>query len=171
MRKPVLALMTGLTALVVGLGIRAGGSPDSVTVAGAAGAGVVAVAPSTSSGTPSGTSTDTSGGSTSSAGSSSSSDTAPTTVNGDAVGTRYGPVQVQIVVTGGKVVSAEAIVYPTQDRRDQEINSWAIPQLNDEAVQAQDGGIDTVSGATVTSEGYIGSLQSAIDQARSAGVL
>ena len=39
MRKPVLALMTGLTALVVGLGIRAGGSPDSVTVAGAAGAG------------------------------------------------------------------------------------------------------------------------------------
>jgi uncharacterized protein with FMN-binding domain len=161
MRKPVLAVMTGLTALVVGLGIRGGGSHDVVTAAGAASAGPVA-----SSGTSSGTST----GAPSDASGATSSATS-TTVNGDAVGTRYGPVQVQIVVRGGDIVSAEAITYPTQDRRDLEINSWAVPQLNAEASSSQDGSIDTVSGATVTSQGYIGSLQSAIDQARSAGLI
>jgi uncharacterized protein with FMN-binding domain len=157
MRKPVLAVMTGLTALVVGLGIRGGGRHDVVTAAGAASAGPVAAA-GTSSGTSTGAPSDASGATS-------------TTVNGDAVGTRYGPVQVQIVVRGGDIVSAEAITYPTQDRRDLEINSWAVPQLNAEASSSQDGSIDTVSGATVTSQGYIGSLQSAIDQARSAGLL
>jgi uncharacterized protein with FMN-binding domain len=49
--------------------------------------------------------------------------------------------------------------------RDQEINAYAVPALDDEAVQAQSGSIDAVSGATVTSDGYIQSLQSAIDQA------
>jgi uncharacterized protein with FMN-binding domain len=163
MRKPALALMTGLTALVVGLGIRSGGSHDTASVAGAASSGVVAVSPATSSGTSTDAGTEPSG--------STSTGSSSTTVNGAAVGTRYGPVQVQIVVEGSRIVSVEAIEYPTQDRRDQEINSYAIPQLNEEAVQAQDGSIDTVSGATVTSQGYIGSLQSAIDQATSAGIL
>ena len=166
MRKPVLALMTGLTALVVGLGIRTGGSHDTVAVAGAASAGVVAVSPSTSSGA-TGSSTSTPAVTPSPSATTSSSQQ----VNGEAQWTRYGAVQVQIVVTSGKVVSAAAIQYPTQDRRDQEINSYAIPQLDQEASQSQDGSIDTVSGATVTSMGYIGSLQSAIDQARSAGLL
>jgi uncharacterized protein with FMN-binding domain len=74
-------------------------------------------------------------------------------------------VQVQIRVSGTRIVAADAIVYPTQDRRDQEINSYAIPVLDDEAVQAQSAGIDTVSGATYTSAGYRASLQSAIDAA------
>jgi uncharacterized protein with FMN-binding domain len=51
------------------------------------------------------------------------------------------------------------------DPRDQEINSYAIPQLNSEAVSAGSAQIDTVSGATYTSEGYITSLQSALDKA------
>ena len=54
---------------------------------------------------------------------------------------------------------------PRNDHKDQEINSFAVPILNQEAVQAQSADIDMVSGATVTSEGYLGSLQSAIDQA------
>ncbi len=54
---------------------------------------------------------------------------------------------------------------PWNDRRDQEINSYAVPVLNGEVVQAQSAGIDMVSGATYTSDGYIQSLQSAIDQA------
>jgi uncharacterized protein with FMN-binding domain len=87
------------------------------------------------------------------------------TVNGAAVQTRYGPVQVQITVSAGRITSAQAIVYPTRDRRDQEINAYAVPQLNDETVQAQSASIDTVSGATFTSDGYRESLQSAIDAA------
>ena len=49
--------------------------------------------------------------------------------------------------------------------RDAQINAFAIPQLNKEAVAAGSAKIDTVSGATYTSGGYIGSLQSALDQA------
>jgi uncharacterized protein with FMN-binding domain len=75
-------------------------------------------------------------------------------------------VQVQIKMSGSRITSSNAIVYPTDTRRDQEINSQAIPQLNNETVQAQSAGIDTVSGATYTSDGYRTSLQSALDAAR-----
>jgi uncharacterized protein with FMN-binding domain len=81
------------------------------------------------------------------------------------VDTRWGPVQVRITVKNGKIASAQAVVYPQENPRDQEINAFAVPQLNAEVVQAQSGSIDAVSGATVTSGGYIMSLQSAIDQA------
>jgi uncharacterized protein with FMN-binding domain len=96
---------------------------------------------------------------------------APTsvTVNGTAVDTRYGPVQVQITVRGGHVVRADAIDYPQGGGRDQEINSRAVPQLDSEAVRADSAQIDTVSGATYTSDGYRQSLQSALDAAHQAG--
>lgn len=87
------------------------------------------------------------------------------TYTGSAASTRYGPVQVQITVENGKVTSVEAVVYPTQDPRDQQINAYAIPQLNAEAQSASSANIDMVSGATFTSEGYLTSLQSAIDEA------
>lgn len=94
-----------------------------------------------------------------------STDSAAKTYTGDAVDTRWGPVQVQITVQGGTITSAEAVVYPTQNHRDVEINSRAVPVLEQEAVQAQSADIHMVSGATVTSEGYRSSLQSAIDRA------
>lgn len=87
------------------------------------------------------------------------------TVTGDAADTRYGPVQVRITVTGGKVTNVTAVEYPTTDPRDAEINAYAIPVLNREATQAGDAGIDMVSGATYTSQGYVRSLQSALDKA------
>ena len=86
-------------------------------------------------------------------------------VNGTSVDTRYGPVQVQITVRSGRIVSATAIDYPQSSGRDQEINSVAIPILQQETVTAQSAKIDTVSGATYTSEGYLGSLQAALDSA------
>lgn len=93
--------------------------------------------------------------------------TQPTTrtINGAAVDTRYGPVQVQIKMSGTRIVAANAIVYPTESSRDREINDQAIPQLNDETLQAQSSNIDTVSGASYTSDGYRQSLQSALDAA------
>ena len=87
------------------------------------------------------------------------------TYTGSAEQTRYGPVQVQITVKNGKVVSADAVVYPTNDPRDAQINSYAIPALNSEAASASSASIDMISGATFTSEGYISSLQSALDEA------
>ena len=87
------------------------------------------------------------------------------TVTGEAAQTRYGPVQVQITVSGGTVTSVTAVDYPQNDPRDAQINSFAIPQLNQEATAAKSTNIDIVSGATYTSQGYIQSLQSALDQA------
>jgi len=68
-------------------------------------------------------------------------------------------------------VKARAIVYPQGSRRDREINTSAIPQLNQETLDAQSANIDTVSGATYTSDGYRESLQSALDAAHQAGLL
>ncbi len=90
------------------------------------------------------------------------------TVTGAAWPTIYGPVQVKITVAGGKITAATAVEYPLNTPRDQQINTYAIPQLNAEAVAAGSAQIDTVSGATYTSQGYIGSLQSALDKAKGA---
>jgi len=90
---------------------------------------------------------------------------ATTVVNGTSADTRYGPVQVQLHIRGGRIVSATAIDYPQGSGRDREINSFAVPILQKETVSAQSAQIDTVSGATFTSEGYKTSLQAALDAA------
>jgi uncharacterized protein with FMN-binding domain len=87
------------------------------------------------------------------------------TYTGDQVDTRWGPVQVAITVVGGRITGATAVVYPNGNPRDQQINAYALPVLSREVIDAQSAQIDMVSGATVTSQGYLGSLQSAIDQA------
>ena len=87
------------------------------------------------------------------------------TYTGDSVQMRYGPVQVQITVANGKITAIEVLEVPMNDHRDQEINSQAVPILNSEVLSAQSADIDMVGGATITSQAYIQSLQSAIDQA------
>jgi uncharacterized protein with FMN-binding domain len=87
------------------------------------------------------------------------------TVTGAAWPTIYGPVQVRFTVTGGKVTAVAATEYPEETPRDYQINSFAIPELNSEALAADSAKIDAVSGATYTSGGYVGSLQSALDKA------
>jgi uncharacterized protein with FMN-binding domain len=87
------------------------------------------------------------------------------TFTGATAQTRWGPVQVQIVVANGKITSAQAVRYPSGNGNDAQINAYAIPQLNAEAVAANSAKIDMISGATVTSGGYLQSLQNAIDQA------
>lgn len=74
-------------------------------------------------------------------------------------------MQVQITVSGTKITDVTVPQYPNGNGRDQEINSHALPQLTQETIDAQSGDIAMVSGATVTSDGYLQSLQSALDQA------
>jgi uncharacterized protein with FMN-binding domain len=93
------------------------------------------------------------------------STTGTKTVTGDSIQTRWGPVQVRITLDNGRLTDVTAITYPTQNPRDQEINSYALPQLRNETLTAQSADIDTVSGATYTSDGYRQSLQSALDSA------
>jgi len=88
------------------------------------------------------------------------------TFTGDSVQTRWGSVQVAITVENGTITKSEAVAYPQDNPRDAEINNYALPILAQEVVQAQSAQIDAVSGATVTSDGYLQSLQSAIDRSR-----
>jgi uncharacterized protein with FMN-binding domain len=88
-----------------------------------------------------------------------------TVVNGSVEQTRWGPVQVQVTISGGRITDVTALRVPNGNFRDEEINSYAVPQLRQEVLAAQSARIDTISGATVTSDGYIGSLQAALDAA------
>jgi major membrane immunogen (membrane-anchored lipoprotein) len=106
-----------------------------------------------------------SGGSSSGGSSSGSSAGGSRTVTGAVAQTRWGPVQVRLRISGGKITAADAVQYPNGNGMDQRINSYALPVLAREVLAAQSGNIDLVSGATVTSDGYVTSLQSAIDKA------
>ncbi|MGW1634357.1 FMN-binding protein, partial [Streptomyces anthocyanicus] len=89
------------------------------------------------------------------------------TVTGDAARTQYGPVQVRLTVSGGKITGAEAVQAPKGGQSDQ-VTADAVPKLNRAAVAAGSADIDAVSGATYTSAGYVKSLQSALDKAAAA---
>ncbi|GAA4037096.1 hypothetical protein GCM10022247_73650 [Allokutzneria multivorans] len=87
------------------------------------------------------------------------------TVTGPAVTTSRGVVQVRITLQDNKISAAEAVRFPNEPGRHREINSRAVPLLNEAAVLAQGADIDAVTGATATSEGYRDSLQAALDEA------
>jgi uncharacterized protein with FMN-binding domain len=87
------------------------------------------------------------------------------TVTGDVAQTEWGPVQVVLTVKNGKITAVNLAQYPDGNPRDAQINSYALPILVQETISAQSAQIDMVSGATVTSDGYLQSLQSALDKA------
>ncbi|MFI9382295.1 FMN-binding protein [Kutzneria sp. NPDC052558] len=95
---------------------------------------------------------------------SSSSGSGTRTVTGSEVQTEFGPYQVQATFNGATITDVQLVITPS-DRRSQLIASSAAPTLRQEALQAQSAKIDTVSGATATSEAYAQSLQAAIDAA------
>src|SRR3954464_15800434 len=143
MRRIVLWGMSTLTVLVLLFGYHTSTSSQA-----AAGGNSSVVAPvQGSSGTGTGTST------------------ASTTVTGDEASTRWGPVQVELTVANGTITDVSVVEYPDNNGRDQQINARALPVLIQETLDAQNAKIDMVSGATVTSEGYLESLQSALDKA------
>ncbi|MFE2630051.1 FMN-binding protein [Streptomyces sp. NPDC059374] len=86
------------------------------------------------------------------------------TVTGAVAQTQYGPVQVRVTVSGGKITKAEAVKAPSGGQSTT-VTANAVPKLNQAAVAAGSADIDAVSGATYTSAGYKESLQSALDQA------
>jgi len=83
--------------------------------------------------------------------------------------TRWGPVQVKITVSDGKITAVELPSYPSNDNRSVAINRDAVPRLVQSALTAQSTDVNSVSGATYTSASYKISLQSAIDKSRAAG--
>lgn len=161
------------SAAVLAIGWQLGGQPAQVAASG------------TTAGTNSGTTSGTSGtGATGATGTGGTTATAPATTapsagggsasggsgasgtyTGTAAETRYGPVQVRVTVSGGKLTDVQALQLTNRDGRSVAISQQAAPILRQEALQAQSATIQAVSGATYTSEGYTTSLQSALDQA------
>lgn len=148
-RRIVLASAATVSGMVLLLSLKPHTTPTVVTAN--------AKSPSLSSSSPSSSST---GGSDSPAAASGTK-----TATGETVQTRWGPVRVRVTLTNGRLTDVTAVSYPEDNPRDQEINTYALPQLRREALAAQSARIDTVSGATYTSDGYRQSLQSALDSA------
>ena len=84
-------------------------------------------------------------------------------ITGNVANTVYGPVQVQVVVNATKIVKVNILEQPASTEHDLQIGQFAFPRLIGETITEQSARIDTVSGATYTSGGYIKSLQSALD--------
>jgi len=87
------------------------------------------------------------------------------TFQGPAVDAYYGLVQVQVDIQGGTIKSVQFLQYPNDRRTSQQINAIAMPYLQQEAIQAQSAKVDIISGATLTSQGFEMSLQSALQAA------
>jgi uncharacterized protein with FMN-binding domain len=149
-QRILLWVMSTVTVLVLLFGYHTSTSgPDATTASGgssafSAGDAATGSSSGTSSGSGSGTSTST---------------------DGAVINTRWGPVQVRITTDGSTLTGVEVLQYPTGNGKDQEINAYALPVLVSETMDAQSADIDMVSGATVTSEGYVESLQAALDEA------
>ncbi|MEC3973760.1 FMN-binding protein [Amycolatopsis sp. H20-H5] len=79
-------------------------------------------------------------------------------VPGSAESSDYGTVQVQVLFSGTTITDVQLLQEPDSGR-----GVRALPTLREEALQAQSAKIDTVSGATSTSESYAKSLQAALD--------
>jgi hypothetical protein len=91
--------------------------------------------------------------------------TGAVTVDGAAVQTKEGPVQVQVKISGGRIVDVVALQKPGGEQRHEEVSAFSLPKLRAQALAAQSAELDGVSGATATSGGYRQSLQSALDAA------
>lgn len=139
-------IMAGVSATVAGR-MLAGGADASTAPAASAPA-----APDSGSSSSSGPS--------SSSGSSSSSGE---TVTGAVEQTRFGAVQVSVTFSGSKITAVTTLQAPGGSGRDEMLTQYATPLLEQEVIASQSARVDTISGATYTSEGYLASVQSALD--------
>ena len=173
MKRITLWLLSTLSVVVLLFGYdassttTAAGSPPAIVSGGSTGTSGSSGSSSSSSSSGSSSSGGTGSGTTSgSSGSSDSGSSSGTTnVTGAVASTQWGPVQVELSVAAGKITKVDVVQYPSGNPKDQEINDYALPILVQETTDQQSADIDMVSGATMTSVGYIQSLQSALDQA------
>lgn len=159
MRRIVIWLASTVTVVVLLFGYHTSTNSTS-TAAGSA----TSTSPSEPATSPRSSASASSRSGSSSSGSSSTK-AKPSTYTGDVAHTRWGPVEVKIAVSGGTITKVTVLQSPTGNAKDIQINDRALPVLVQATIHAQSAQIDMVSGATVTSDGYLTSLQSALDAA------
>jgi uncharacterized protein with FMN-binding domain len=84
---------------------------------------------------------------------------------GDIANTVYGDIQVQAIISGGKITDIQLLAYPNHVGHSVEVSDMSLPILKSEAIQVQSANVNVVSGATQTSEGFSQSLASALSKA------
>lgn len=89
------------------------------------------------------------------------------TFTGDVADAFYGPLQVQATISGGRITNVSFLQAPNDNSNSIAINQQADPMLAQEAIQAQSANVDIISGATASSQAFVQSMQSALNQAKS----
>ncbi len=155
-----------VSAALASAGILIAGWHSGVHIADTSSA-VASAATGTAGTTGTGTGTDDSTASSGSAGAGTTGASAKAvgTYAGSVVQTRFGSVQVQITVQAGKITDVTALQLTDAERKSVQISNRAAPLLRDEVLQSQSADVQTISGATVTSDAYLNSLQAALDAA------
>jgi len=87
------------------------------------------------------------------------------TYTGSAYSTRWGDVQVSVTISGGAITDVTALQLTNADSRSVQISNHAAPILQQEVIASQSANVSFVSGGTYTSQAYLSSVQSALDQA------
>jgi len=87
------------------------------------------------------------------------------TYTGASVNTRFGAVQVQVTIAGGSISKLDALHLTNADGRSVQISNYAAPILRSEVLNSQSTRVSNVGGATYTTQAYLTSVQSALDQA------
>jgi uncharacterized protein with FMN-binding domain len=175
MRRVIIAVVGTVAGLVALLSFKshsavpavAAGTGTGTSTGTGTGTGI-GTGTGTGAGTGSGTGTGTSTGTgkkakKASGGTGATSTSGERDVTGDVANTVYGPVQIRLVVRGSRIITVDILQQPSGTEHDLQIGEFAFPRLIAETLSAQSARIDSVSGATYTSGGYIKSLQSAID--------
>lgn len=155
MRRILLAIGGTVAGLVVLLSFKSHGGP-----------GLASVAAGTANSKPYGQASVAASGAAGGAGSSSgavSTAGGGRLITGDVANTAYGPVQIQVLLKQNKITKVTVLEQPQSTENDIRIGDFAFPKLIQETLTAQNDRIDSVSGATYTSGGYIKSLQSVLD--------
>lgn len=165
-RAIVTSTLASVGVLVVGWQVGAAGitaAEQSTSVSASAGS----ASGSTSSGTSASdtTSTDTSSSSTEATAATPTSTVVDDTYTGAAASTRWGDVQVAVTISGGVITDVTALQLTDADGKSVQISNRAAPILREEVIAAQSADVANVGGATYTTQAYLTSVQSALDQA------
>lgn len=165
-------LRAGISAALASAAILVVGWQAGAHVSESNASAVTTSSTGTTGGTSTGsTATGTTGSSTGSTSSSGSTSTlgasakAGGTYAGTAVETRFGTVQVQVTIKAGVITDVTALHLTDQEQRSVQISARAAPLLRSEVLSAQSANVQTIGGATFTSEAYLTSLQAALDAA------
>ncbi len=169
MKRAPIVLSATVAGVAATLGFHAHTATAPIASASAAGSATTSASTGAASSSSSTPSSSTASAASTASGSSHTSTTASTrgstkTVTSDPVSNQYGVVQLKVTVRSGKITDVSAVQLPTNDPKSAEINAYAAPLLRESTLTAQSAQIDSVSGATFTSESYKTALQSALDQ-------